>query len=278
MKKILFLLLVLSVVGVYSCADLDDIQPTDSVPPEQAITNFNSASAALAGVYDEMQQDSYDKWLSLWQYFSDETVFTGTFPTRLEFGNFNVFTSNTTMAAVFSSYYDAINVANNVIALTPQVDDPSLTPEATNTIVAEARYLRGLCYLYLTQGWNDVPLVLEPTTTADEKLNVPTASRAEVLAQVRADFEFAAAKWASVAQQRAYDYLRLTSECLRPRRGGRVLAADPIRWASLLADSAGEETRGAKLVLREKRLQRLVTAGETLAAVQAVFPNAVAAA
>ena len=87
------------------------------------------------------------------------------------------------------------------------------------------------------------------------------------------DFEFAAADWAYTPLQQAYDYLRLTSECLRPRRGGRQLTADPTRWTRLLAEAAPAAARSAKLILREKRLQRLAENEAVFAAVQAVFPK-----
>ena len=193
MKKIFSLLSLVAFFGVYSCVDLDDVNPTDSVSPDRAITNLSSAEAAVAGVYDELQDPTtFDNYLSLWQYFSDEAIFTGTFPTRLEFGNFNVFPDNNTSAGVFSNYYDIINVANNVIDILPTVQDPSLTPETVNPLLAEVRMARALAYFYLTQGYGDVPLVLTPTREIDDKLFVSANSRSEVLAQITADLEFAA--------------------------------------------------------------------------------------
>ena len=103
MKNILILISI--ILLSISCAKLDDVAPQNSIPVSDAITDLASAKAALNGVYDAMQANDFDRWLSLAQYFSDEANATGTFPTRLEFGNLNVFPANGTMADAFSSYY-----------------------------------------------------------------------------------------------------------------------------------------------------------------------------
>lgn len=184
-----------ALVGCEDAFDLEGVNPTDQVPSDLAITNLASAQAAIAGVYDEMQSAAtlaFDGYLSQWQYFSDETVFTGTFPTRLEFANFNVFPSNTTMAGVFTEFYDIINVVNNVAEILPTVDDVSLTPEIVNSFLGEARFARALAYLHLVLGWGEVPLVLTPTREVGEVLNVSKSSEAAIYDQIIQDLQFAA--------------------------------------------------------------------------------------
>ncbi len=192
-KYILFLLI--GTLVITSCEDfasLDGLEPTDSVSPDLAITNLASAQAAVNGVYDEMQDPTleFDGWLAFSQWFSDECDFTGTFPTRLEFGNLNVFPSNTTLAAVFTDYYDVINVVNNILDILPKVEDVSLTDPVKNSLMAEARFGRALCYHYLAEGWGDVPLVLTPTRAIDESLNVATSPRSAIVAQIIEDLEY----------------------------------------------------------------------------------------
>ncbi len=175
---------------------LDDPQPVNSVTPETSVTDRQSAQAAVAGVYDELQDATlvFDGYMMAWQLHSDETIFTGTFPTRLEFGNLNVFPSNTTWAAVFSDFYDVINVANNVIEVIPNVDSPTLDQAGVReSFIAEARFARALSYFYLVQAHGDVPLIVKPTVGVGEELNVPADAAATVMAQVIEDFEYAAA-------------------------------------------------------------------------------------
>lgn len=173
--------------------DLDGLDPNVSVPADGAINNLQSARAAINGMYDEVQDATLhtDGYLFLAQIYSDEAIFTGTFPTRFEFATLNPFPANTTLAGVFSDFYDAINVANSIIDLLPQVEDPSITPEILNDFLGQARMTRALMYHYLASYHGDVPLILEPTVDVGEKLNVPVTPEADVWAQVIEDLQFA---------------------------------------------------------------------------------------
>ncbi len=186
MKKYIFLSVLFFIS--FSCADLDDLAPLNSIPTASAITNAASAQAALNGIYSALQDSNFDKWLSLAQYFSDEADFTGTFPTRLEFGNLNVFPANGTAAAQFTSLYTTINNANNVITLVPQVEDNTFSDEARNDIIGQAKFIRAHNYLHLVTLWQEVPLVLQPTTDVGEVLNVPVSSVDAIYAQIIQDF------------------------------------------------------------------------------------------
>lgn len=176
---------------------LDDPVPVNSTDTQIAIIDRGSTEGAVAGVYDALQDPTlvFDGYMMSWQLHSDETVFTGTFPTRLEFGNLNVFPSNGTWAAAFSDFYDVINVANNIVETVPNVESPSLDePGLRENFIAEARFARAIAYFYLVQAHGDVPLVLKPTQVTDivgDILNVSTTPAAEVMDQVILDFEYA---------------------------------------------------------------------------------------
>ena len=172
----------------YSCADLDELAPNNDIPTDQAITDLASATAALNGVYDQLQANDFDRWLALPQFFSDEAEATGTFPSRLEFGNLNVTTSNTTMAAVFTDLYENINRANNIITLVPGVVDENFSSDSRTDIVAQAKFIRAQNYLQLVTLWGEVPIILEPTSEVGEILNVAKSTVAEVYNQAIADF------------------------------------------------------------------------------------------
>lgn len=197
MKKYNLLFLSFLVMFAMSCADLDELQPINAISSDIAINNKQSADAAIAGLYDALQNENtllYDGWLMLPQFFSDEANCTGTFPTRLEFSNLNVFPSNTTMAGVFTDLYYAINVANNIIATVPTIteeDDPAMTAEVVQDFVAQARFVRAQCYLYLVTMWQEVPLITTPTTSDQigEALFVTKNPVSEIYDQILADFD-----------------------------------------------------------------------------------------
>lgn len=190
--KILKYIIGASVLALSSCADLEDVAPLNSIPADQALISETTAKAALNGVYSEMQDDNFDKWLSLAQYFSDEANATGTFPTRLEFGNLNVFPANGTAATVFSGLYRTINNANNVIEKVPLIDDANFTDAERNDVVGQAKFLRAHCYLQLATLWGEVPLITTPTSEVGDVLNVSKNSVSDIYAQITADLTDAA--------------------------------------------------------------------------------------
>ena len=208
MKRILTYVLPVAVgLFISSCAQLE-YSPKDSVPSATAINNLASAKAAVFGVYSEMQDSdlAFDGWLSNNQMFSDECIHTGTFPTRLEFGQLNVFPANTTMAAVFSDFYDIINEANNVEAALNAggFDDAGLTTDVINSFLGEVRFIRAYTYWYLLNNWGTPPLITTPTReVTDEALQVPNSSRSAVIDQILSDLQFAEANLATSGPNRA---------------------------------------------------------------------------
>lgn len=173
-----------------SCADLNDLSPNNEIPSNQAIQDKASATAAINGVYNALQTDNltFDGFLSLAQYYTDEADMTGTFPTRLEFDNVNVFPSNSTLAAVWTDFYTVINNANNVIELVPAVTDPSFSAEEKADFVAQAKFIRAQVYLQLVLFWKEVPLILTPTREVGEALFVAKSSSDAIYSQIIQDF------------------------------------------------------------------------------------------
>lgn len=193
-----YILMVPLMLGIMSCEQLslDGLRPINSIPVSAGIGDAKTANALLNGVYDGLQQGTLiiDGYMALGQIYSDEAIFTGTFPTRFEFATLNVSPSNGTNATVFSQFYDVINRANNVIDLIPGVEDPAFTEENKTSAVAQAHFIRGMCYFYLTNYYGDVPLIITPTrSVAPDVINVPNNSQAEIYTQIISDLEFAEA-------------------------------------------------------------------------------------
>ena len=197
MKKYIAYLWVVAVVMSLAACDainLDEVEPRNSIPVSAGINDKKTADALLAGVYDAMQADilNTDAFLGLSQIYSDEAIFTGTFPSRFEFANLNITTSNNRISGIFTAFYDVINRANNVIEIIPGVQDDTYTDADKNSAVAQARFMRGLCYFYLANYFGDVPLILTPTrSVAPDVINVPNNPKADVIKQVIDDLEFA---------------------------------------------------------------------------------------
>jgi hypothetical protein len=192
--KSIFLLAIAGLFIGCEGTDLNGLDPINSVPGDGAINNFKSATAAMNGVYDELQMTTtnhLDAFLDLAQIYSDEADFTGTFPTRFEFMNLSIQTANGTNANVFTEFYDVINTANNVLEILPTVEDPGLTDAVVNNFLGQARMARALSYFFLSEYYGDIPLILTPTREVGEVLNVANSSKSDIRAQMIDDLKFA---------------------------------------------------------------------------------------
>jgi len=87
------------------------------------------------------------------------------------------------------------------------------------------------------------------------------------------DFEYDAAAWLKPEQQAAFDYLRVIDDCLRPRRGGRLLLAESCRMVELLGRHVPTEVCDANVEVLLSKLQRLAQQAEFRHRLRSVFTN-----
>ncbi|MCO5235964.1 MAG: RagB/SusD family nutrient uptake outer membrane protein [Chitinophagaceae bacterium] len=79
--------------------------------------------------------------------------------------------------------YREIGRANAVVATAPRITDMPETAKAVR--VGEAKFLRALCLFYAVQQWGDIPMPLEPVTSANR--NIVREKSAVVYSQIIGD-------------------------------------------------------------------------------------------
>lgn len=89
---------------------------------------------------------------------------------------------------VWKSYYLAIFRANTVIK---QLANVTFDPALRDQFIAEAKFVRGYSYLTLVKLFGDLPLITEPLG-ADQMGKIQRAPFADILSQIKTDFEDAA--------------------------------------------------------------------------------------
>ena len=87
------------------------------------------------------------------------------------------------------------------------------------------------------------------------------------------DFEFGPADWVSPSQQRAFDYLRLIDDFIKPRRGGKQMLADIERLVDILDKLVQPEDRCAELSVFLQKLKRLQSQKDLSKSLCRIFPN-----
>jgi hypothetical protein len=98
-------------------------------------------------------------------------------------------------ASLWQLLYAEIGRTNTVVSRADAVEN--MAAGLKETRVAEAKFLRALCYFYLVQHWGDVPMPLKETTTASKEAK--RVASADIYKQIIADLLECEAKLPVVA-------------------------------------------------------------------------------
>lgn len=200
MRK-LSIYLLLSAALITSCDSDLDLNPEQSLSADIAFANYNNANGAMIGAYDLLQDlhvfGSQPQVIA--DFVTDNTNFSGSFPSLQEFNNFKVTEFNSTVDEVWRDSYQAILACNAVIANASGLEDG--TTEQKEQLEGEARFVRAAVYFmiadlysqpYVVSGGSNlsVPLYLEPFV--GEVVLLPRNTLAEVYDQIELDLNLAA--------------------------------------------------------------------------------------
>lgn len=208
MKRInLFLFTLMTSVALWGCSDTLDLEPQASISDVVALSTPGNVENARVGAYAALgganaYGGSYIYLTEIYAAPVSEIFFAGTFLQPREINVKQVLTDNSFVAGYWATSYNIINRANNILSALDVFGSDTGTRAK---VEAEARFLRGVALFNLVQvfgkSYNDgspssnpgVPIVLVPTRTADETLQVPRNTVAEVYTQVLADLNAAKA-------------------------------------------------------------------------------------
>lgn len=195
-RKYLSLILL---AGVMSCNVLDQ-EPQVQISDQAAFSNAKSAEAALAGLYNQLQDEDYygGSFIHQTECASDLSQSVGTWDFYRELDTYSIDASNQEITQFYERAYKGVNQANNIIANVPGIAD--LTDEKKNNYLGQAYFLRGLMFFDLVRTFGGIPgesgkygiaLPLKPATQIDESIYLSRETIAKSYEQVRTDLETA---------------------------------------------------------------------------------------
>lgn len=201
LRRILPVLLMIAVAG---CDETLTVEPTSEVPEARAIVDRTSALAALAGIYDGLQDASYygGDFLFFADLSSDNVEHAGTFNTFREAEQNALRADNGTIEDIWTAMYTTVGRANDLIARLPTVTDPAIADDERNQWLGEAHLARALTFHNLTKLWGAVPTPLEPPADL-AGAEITSTAPAAVYAQIKADLDQAEALMTVDFQRRA---------------------------------------------------------------------------
>lgn len=191
------------VILLSGCESTLDVEPSVSIDSEVALQGPDDVENALVGAYSLVKRNTvyahYNNMVGELLANSEELIFTGTFQDFLDMFNKAQVPSNVFSTAMWLDAYEAINSANVVITNIDLIEAGT----ERDRILGEARFIRGITYLYLARyfapPWNSgdpsallgLPLRLQPTSRVSEELFLSRSSLADTYGQIIDDLESA---------------------------------------------------------------------------------------
>jgi hypothetical protein len=187
MKRFTCLLLLTVGLALTACNKVLDTTPTDFLSPVTYYKTEKQLNFALAAVYDVMGDAGFYKQIYTARmgneadegFYARNTVVAG-----VQVYNFSP--TDNDVQNLWKSLYDGINRANVLLASIPSATE--VADDIKNVIKGEALFLRAYYYFLLVQHWGGVPLITQPTTSANET-DVARSSIRDVYAQILTDME-----------------------------------------------------------------------------------------
>src|SRR3982750_4735971 len=166
-KKSLSIIVAISLF-TFSCSKyVDTPLPQDQLVSELVFTDDKTATAAVTGVYANMNSFNYQFANVLVSYLSgmqaDDLFYFSAFANYDVFRNNNLLPSSQYVSVYWSSLYNYIYQANSCIAGLTAAE--GLTPSVKDQLLGEAYFQRAFFYFYLVNMFGDVPLVTNTNYT-----------------------------------------------------------------------------------------------------------------
>ncbi len=180
------LLLTLLVVGS-ACNSWLDVQPENEQTGERYWNTKEEVEATVMAGYVRLKE-ALDKFVYWGELRGDGLMLAPKERGGLrDIKQLNILPTNSVCS--WSKLYAAINNANAVIQYGAGVleKDPTFTTQLSDSYIAEAIFIRSLCYYYLVRTFRDVPLVLEPYADDSYAFQREKSSEDQVLARIIAD-------------------------------------------------------------------------------------------
>jgi hypothetical protein len=190
-----YIIAVTFLFGIISCSEEEflDRYPLDEPNPENFFIDATSARQAVNGAYHPWTRSSnmfQRDAVIIWDAMTDDSYWRPSRSGSIAQERWQINPTHGAVSSYWMYAYRSINNANFAINGIPTSSDPNFTAEQQTPFIAEARFIRAFSYLYLSTLFGDVPLITEPMVNFED-FHQPRVPKANVFAQIIADFQFA---------------------------------------------------------------------------------------
>ncbi len=187
MKKNIFILILFATVLCVSCNDFLEENSKSTITTEAFYQDFKQAESSVYAIYGGLTIFTWAYPLTDLPTDEAQTGYAGDI-ILTEMANLTYNANNSNLKDRWQQLYIYINRANLAINKIPGISD--MSDSQKNSLIAEARFLRGLYYFYLVRWFGDVPLVLDFTENINS-LNVARDAKETVYESIVGDLKFA---------------------------------------------------------------------------------------
>ena len=174
-----------------SCSDYLDLKPLNDVVLENYWTKKSDVTSVLMGCYESLYSEDCITRMGLWgEARSDNMVIGVSSSQDLEqLIKEDLLPSNP--FCNWTSFYQTINRCNIVIYYAPKVQelDPNYALSEMKANIAEATFIRSLCYFHLIRAFRDVPFTREPSIDDTQNYQIPATEFDKILGYLIEDLE-----------------------------------------------------------------------------------------
>ena len=176
---------------ITGCSDFLDVLPLNDVVLENYWTKKSDVTSVLMGCYESLQSEDCVTRMGLWGEVRSDNMKMGVASSQdlEQLVKENILPSNS--FCNWAVFYQTINRCNILINYAPQVQelDPNYALSEMKANIAEATFIRSLCYFYLIRAFRDVPFTREPSIDDTKEYRVPADEFNVVLDNIIADME-----------------------------------------------------------------------------------------
>lgn len=191
MKKIIkhinYFLLTILLLGSVSCNNWLDLEPENKLVKQEFWQNKEDVAAVMAATYNAYRRNSEALWV--WgEVRADMVDFTGsTFSNYKSIAQSEILSTNGSIS--WSGFYNAINLANTILAFSESVleKDETFDVKLEKSYEAEALFIRAKCYFDMVRIWKEVPIVITASSTDTVSFSIEKSPESEIIKQIEMD-------------------------------------------------------------------------------------------
>lgn len=173
-----------------SCNDWLEVYPVNEQVTPRFWQSKEDVEAVLAAGYEELRAQVAGSLVD-WSELRGGSIMSRSNTNRQKMQQFKLTSDNKLCS--WSNMYKILNYVNSVIHYAPEVQgkDETYYTAYMNAHLVEARFLRALTYFYLVRNFKEVPLIVHPYVDDAQSFEMPKSPEEEILAQIRADIDWA---------------------------------------------------------------------------------------